>query len=63
MQDIGLGGPGSKAFRLDLCLNCDCDILMPRNFPVGVRYFVEEYSTRREVPRAENGIDEPANYL
>src|SRR5580704_8822795 len=32
IQDIGFNGPGSEAFRLDLLLNRDCDILVPRTF-------------------------------
>jgi hypothetical protein len=56
-QDIGFNGPGSEAFRLDLLLNRDCDILVPRNLPVDVGYFVEEYSLYREGPRTENCLD------
>jgi len=57
MQDVSLNGPRSEAFRLDLLLNCDCDILVPRNLPVGVWYFVEEYSSYSEGPRTENCLD------
>jgi hypothetical protein len=56
MQDIGLDGPRSEALCLNFLMNGDCDILVPRDFPVGVRIFC-----RREclVPRRTRDRERP----
>lgn len=57
MQDIGLDGPGSEALCLNFLMNGDCDILVPRDFRVGIRYFVEENASYREGLGTENGLN------
>ena len=42
MEDAGLGGPWAEAGYLEALLYRDGDVLVPRDFPVRVRNFVEE---------------------
>ncbi len=45
MNYPGLCSPRSKSFDLDLLLNCDCDVLVPRYFPIRFRDLVKQYAS------------------
>ena len=45
VNNPGLCSPRSKSFNLDLLLNCDRDVLVPRYFPIRFRDLVKQYAS------------------
>ena len=61
MEDVCFDRPRTEAFGFDAFLNGDHYVLVPGNFPVGIRDFVEEDAADGEGFCAENWLDQRAN--
>lgn len=45
MKNVRLHRPGAKPLRFCSFFNSNCDVLMPRNFPIRIRHLVEKNPT------------------
>jgi hypothetical protein len=54
MKDISLHRPGSESVGLDFLLYRNGYVLMPGNFPVGIRNLVEKNSSYGKEPGSKN---------
>lgn len=55
--DAVFDGPGAEAGKVELTVDGDGEVLVPRHFPVGARSFVEQNGARDEGPRSKNRLD------
>jgi len=58
MEDISLHGPRSKVLCFDLRLYRNGYVLMPGDFPVGIRNFVEENTANGKAIDSKNGLNQ-----
>jgi hypothetical protein len=61
VKNVGLHRPGPESIRLDLVLNSDSYILVPRHFPICVWNLVEENSPHRIAFSAKYRLNQMAD--
>ncbi len=56
-------GPRSKSFDLDLLLNCDRDVLVPRYFPIRFSDLVKQYASYWHELVPENRLQQGPQFV